>query len=247
MNVIKINKKVKIPLYVQIKESILTAIDNGQLQDNDSLPYEEEVSEFYRIARQVVRQAYAELESEGYIERIRRKGTFISTRPRIVASRPEMLNLKHLIESRGYEFKRNIILVESIFVNNELFPENMKDNYNHLVRISFNICAGKYPVILGELYISGQNKHYESFFNDMDFDLDDWFKLNHIQVRDVIFGIHPKVASNLDLLSLNVHQDTILTEHRLHFIDQDSQCVSIEKLVVNGFVFYQEALEQHEK
>ena len=240
MNVIKINKKIKIPLYAQIKDSILNSINTGLLKDNDPLPYEEEVSEFYHVARQVVRQAYFELEKDGYIDRIRRKGTFVNIRPRIVATRPEMLNLKYLVESKGYNYQRTLLLVESIFVNNERFPENMKEHTNHLIRICFTILANNYPIILGELFVSGQNKNYEEFFKDMNFDLDDWFNLNNIKVRDVIFKINPHIASNLDLLSLNVNQETILTDHSLHFIDEESRCVAIEKLTVNGFVFYQE-------
>ncbi len=77
MNIIKINKKNRTPLYHQIYQSIMESIESQKLRDNDPLSYEEDVANYYRISRQVVRQAYNELEKEGYLIRIRRKGTFI--------------------------------------------------------------------------------------------------------------------------------------------------------------------------
>lgn len=78
MNYIRINKFSKIPLYLQIKDSIKEAILSGQIKNHDRLPTEESICRFYHISRPVVRQAYQELIDEGLVIRHQGQGTFVS-------------------------------------------------------------------------------------------------------------------------------------------------------------------------
>lgn len=77
MNYIRINKFSKIPLYLQLKNSIKNAILNGVLKDKDKLPTEEFIGQVFNISRPVVRQAYQVLFDEGLITRHQGKGTFV--------------------------------------------------------------------------------------------------------------------------------------------------------------------------
>jgi len=77
MNYIQISRYSPSPLYAQLKESILKAVNTGLLQPGDKLPTEEELCERFAISRPVVRQAYSELISEGVITRVKGKGSFI--------------------------------------------------------------------------------------------------------------------------------------------------------------------------
>ncbi len=247
MNVISINKKLRIPLYLQIRKSVMDAIEDGRLKDNDPLPYEEHVSSFYHVSRQVVRQAYQELEEEGLIKRVRRKGTFVSIKPHIVATRPEMFSLKGIIESRGYSYKRKVLLVESVFVNSDKFPEVMKENFDHILHVSMIIYANDYPFFFVDVFMPGQYKLDINLLENEEFIMQDWFNKFMMTVKEAIFSIHPKIASNIDKLSLNLTDETILTEHSIHYIDKTESCVAVEKILVNGNLFYQEAMEQNEK
>ncbi|MDO5812258.1 MAG: GntR family transcriptional regulator [Bacillota bacterium] len=74
---INIDKKKKIPLYEQIKNSIIAAIDNGILKEGDKLPTEHELCDTFHVSRIVAKQAYTELLTTGKIERKRSKGTFV--------------------------------------------------------------------------------------------------------------------------------------------------------------------------
>lgn len=78
MNFIQINKFSKVPLYLQIKDSIKSAILSGAIKNNDKLPTEESICQFYHVSRPVVRQAYQELIDEGLIKRHQGQGTFVS-------------------------------------------------------------------------------------------------------------------------------------------------------------------------
>lgn len=78
----KLNKMVPIPLYFQLKELILSEIKSGNYKVEDLIPTEKELSEIFQISRTTVRQAVTELVQEGWLYRIKSKGTFVS-RPKI--------------------------------------------------------------------------------------------------------------------------------------------------------------------
>lgn len=67
------------PIYIQIEKHIKESITRGLLQKGSKLPSTREVSEILRISRSTVVTAYENLESEGIIESIKGKGTFVNT------------------------------------------------------------------------------------------------------------------------------------------------------------------------
>ncbi|MDK2801238.1 MAG: GntR family transcriptional regulator, N-acetylglucosamine utilization regulator [Clostridiales bacterium] len=77
-----INKNVPIPLYYQLKEIILDEIKKGNLMPEDPIPTEKELSEVFEISRTTIRQAITELVKDGYLYRVKGKGTFIA-KPKI--------------------------------------------------------------------------------------------------------------------------------------------------------------------
>lgn len=68
-----------IPLYYQIKTWLVEAIESGQLSPGDRAPSERELTQRFGVSRMTVRQATAELESQGYLHRVQGKGTFVAT------------------------------------------------------------------------------------------------------------------------------------------------------------------------
>ena len=74
----KLDKSVPIPLYFQLKELILSEIKNENYKDGDMIPTENEISDEFQISRTTVRQAVTELVQEGWLYRIKSKGTFVT-------------------------------------------------------------------------------------------------------------------------------------------------------------------------
>lgn len=74
----RINKSVPIPLYYQLKEAILDEIEKGNYESGSVIPTEKSISDFYGISRITVRQAITELVQEGWLYRIKSKGTFVA-------------------------------------------------------------------------------------------------------------------------------------------------------------------------
>lgn len=74
----QINKSVPIPLYFQLKELILSEIKNGDYKSGSMIPTEKDLSDIFQISRTTVRQAITELVQEGWLYRVKSKGTFVS-------------------------------------------------------------------------------------------------------------------------------------------------------------------------
>ncbi|GAX89894.1 GntR family transcriptional regulator [Effusibacillus lacus] len=87
-------RKSGIPLYVQVKESVLAEIKSGQWKAGDKLPTERELSEKLKVSRNTVSQAYQELEAEGILTSVQGRGTFVCDRDDavLIENRKDLLN-----------------------------------------------------------------------------------------------------------------------------------------------------------
>lgn len=73
-----INRYSNIPLYCQLKNIILEKIESGEYREDTKIPSEQELCEQYNISRPTVRQAINELTNNGYLYKLKGKGTFVS-------------------------------------------------------------------------------------------------------------------------------------------------------------------------
>ena len=97
----QIDKTVPIPLYFQLKQLILGDIRSGKYREGDLIPTEMELSEMYALSRTTVRQATSELVQEGWLYKIKSKGTFVS-HPKIKQDFIKKLeSFNDTIEARG--------------------------------------------------------------------------------------------------------------------------------------------------
>ena len=96
-----IDRQSAAPMYDQLRQLIIDGIAREDLRPGDLLPGEHRLCEQYGISRTVVRQALAQLEHEGVVERVRGKGTFIA-RPKSSESLVHTLvGLYEDVERRG--------------------------------------------------------------------------------------------------------------------------------------------------
>jgi GntR family transcriptional regulator len=84
LDTIKLDKNVPIPLYYQLKKQVLAMIEDSTLKEGDMLPPENELCELLDVSRPTIRQAFGDLVTEGYLNRYKGKGTFVS-KPKVEA------------------------------------------------------------------------------------------------------------------------------------------------------------------
>lgn len=79
-----INAAADVPIYRQIMRQLTDAIAGGRLAPGEKLASHRELSVRLEVAALTVKRAYDELESVGYVETQRGRGTFVTARlPRI--------------------------------------------------------------------------------------------------------------------------------------------------------------------
>jgi len=75
-----IDKRNPLPLYIQIREDLRRKIEKGILKPMEPLPSEDSLCNKYKVSKITIKKALEELKNEGYILRIKRKGTFVNFR-----------------------------------------------------------------------------------------------------------------------------------------------------------------------
>lgn len=67
-----------LPLYAQLKETIINDINDGRLAPGDQLPSQRQLGQTYNMSHMTVRRALDELKNEGVIHAIAGKGFYVS-------------------------------------------------------------------------------------------------------------------------------------------------------------------------
>lgn len=149
----KIDKDTPVPLYYQIKQLILTAINEGQFKGGDMLPTELEFCEQCGVSRPTIRQALSELVAEGYLYRLKGKGTFVAM-PKIDARFLNKLqSFNQEMQQKGLQPSTKVLSLELV---NGRSPINEKllvaptQKLIYLERVRF---ADGEPIVYLETYL----------------------------------------------------------------------------------------------
>ena len=105
-----IEKNSSIPLYRQLKNTILNEIKSNSLAIDSKIPSERELSEKYGISRMTARRAIDDLVKDKYLIRIIGKGTYVtdisksSEFTRVISFTEDMLKLGYSVKSKILKF-----------------------------------------------------------------------------------------------------------------------------------------------
>lgn len=113
LNII-ISNNSDIPIFIQIKNAIKEEIYNGNLKENTSLPSVRALANDLKISFLTVKRAYDELESEGYIKTISKKGSFVAPRNLELMREEKLKEIQTLIEKIYHISKISNITEEEI-------------------------------------------------------------------------------------------------------------------------------------
>lgn len=103
-----LDKSQPIPLYYQVKESLLEKIKSKQFNVGDLIPSEAELQEQYKVSRITVRRAIQELVQEGHLYTQQGKGTFVS-KPKASQELNLISSWAETMEELGMEPKSKLI------------------------------------------------------------------------------------------------------------------------------------------
>lgn len=88
-----------IPLYEQVKEQIKNKIISNELKAGEILPSIRSLAKDLRISVITTKNAYEELEREGYVETIQGKGTYVANKNTKLIKEEQLQKIENLIET----------------------------------------------------------------------------------------------------------------------------------------------------
>lgn len=75
---LKVSRNSALSIHTQLKEQIKGLVLDGVLENNEQLPTVRQLGEFLQINKNTVSKVYKDLETEGYVESQKGRGTFVS-------------------------------------------------------------------------------------------------------------------------------------------------------------------------
>ena len=110
-----ISNSSSIPIYEQIKKSIINQILQGELNEDELLPSIRVLAQDIKISAMTIKKAYDELEKEGYLKSIQGKGTFVAPKNTELAKEQAQKDIEKYIEkivaiSKRFEIDENDVI-----------------------------------------------------------------------------------------------------------------------------------------
>jgi len=142
-NMVRIDKSLAEPVYLQLSNGIAKVIQQGHLKPGTALPSSRKLAEFFDIHRKTVIAAFDELQAMGWAEALPRKGLFVaSTLPvpkaRLVipvkASGAYPAATAYPVEVHQYAFDRPFAPRRERIVINDGFPDTRLAPVDLLIR-----------------------------------------------------------------------------------------------------------------
>ncbi len=93
-----ISNSSSVPIYEQIKKSIVNQILDGELKEDELLPSIRVLAGDIKISAMTIKKAYDELEKKGYLKSIQGKGTFVAPKNTELAKEQAQKDIEKYIE-----------------------------------------------------------------------------------------------------------------------------------------------------
>jgi GntR family histidine utilization transcriptional repressor len=101
------------PLYVRLKEHLMSRIRAGDWEAGRRVPSENELVQRFGVSRMTANRALRELSADGYLDRVPGVGTFVRARPQS-SSLIEVRNIAEEIAARGGRHSSRVITREKL-------------------------------------------------------------------------------------------------------------------------------------
>ncbi len=151
----EINKNSPLPLYYQLKESILNAVKNKEFDVGDRLPSERELAEYHNISRMTVKKAVDILVDNGYLLRKQGSGTFVTDYQQSYSISP-LLSFTKEMEKKGLNYTTKILNFTELKDQNAADKMNLKPAAKLFKLERLRLIENK-PFLLENTYLAAEN------------------------------------------------------------------------------------------
>ena len=140
------------PLYIQVYNSILALIKNGEYRENTALPSERDLCDKYFVSRSTIRQTISLLKKAGLVYTVQGKGTFIKPQvyiqplTKVYSFTDTLKNDNVIIQNKIVEYNKNMTDVSIA----KITGYNENSIFHKLTRLR---SAKDYPLMLETTYL----------------------------------------------------------------------------------------------
>jgi len=158
-------------LYTKIEEYIKNMIENGTLNEGDCIPKELDLTIQFKVSRPTVRQAMSNLVNQGYITRVKGRGSFVS-KPKIAQEYTKYIESYNVEMQKKGLVPKTVVLKFEILKADAWVAEKLKieknDKVIYLKRLRYALGAfDEKPVLFTTVYIP-----YHSIPDFMNYDFE---------------------------------------------------------------------------
>ena len=158
----KVDRKINVPLYMQVYESLLDKIRNGTYASGSLLPSEREMSAAFKVDRLTVRRSLEMLVNEGLIEKKPGLGTWVRSLPPRLSGRVSSGNIVFVLPKSANLIDRiTEPCVSDLFyrIQNELTPQGFQLIYTTVDKDDELLVHLSDPGVAGILFVSQISKN----------------------------------------------------------------------------------------
>lgn len=241
------------PIYNRISNEIIKLIKSGKLMPGDKVPSENELINAHNISNTTARKTLSNLEKQGWVIKIKGKGTFVTNR----AKEMHLTRALGSFEAMKERFRDNLIkdgyipldvLVEKSIINDGISINVNNVNYFiegkvlklHRLRyaddilmkdetkyISMNICPDIHTININDSLINLYEKRYNIVLDDIQRTLSTKI-INPDDSENYFKNDEPLPAFILSSVATNDKNETIEIEYSLYRGDKYSFTIDIK-------------------
>jgi len=115
----RLHREAPDPLYLQLKDSLVSEITSGRYRSHQRLPSERELADRFKVSRMTVRQALLELARDGTIYTRVGKGTFVAE-PKIDQQLRTLTGFSQDVRARGGKPSSRVLEARAIAASPEV-------------------------------------------------------------------------------------------------------------------------------
>jgi GntR family transcriptional regulator len=142
-----------LPYYFQLKELLIEEIKKGRLKPGQQIPSEFKLCDQFRVSRTVVRQAISSLVQNGYLNREKGRGTFV-TKPKITENLFQNLTGSYEdMLSRGIKLVTKVLEQTKCEADNEILERLKLEPGEPVIKIKRLRFINSEPIALVTTYL----------------------------------------------------------------------------------------------
>jgi GntR family transcriptional regulator len=145
-----------IPFYRQIKSVLKAKIIAEEYKYGDTIPTEIEIKGIFGVSRITSRQAIMDLEKEGYLERVRGKGTKVIFKGLIEEELSKIMSFTNEMKSRGIVPGTKYAHVTKVLATEKLATRCSCDVGDELFKIERVRTGDGIPIVYFITYVNGK-------------------------------------------------------------------------------------------